>query len=371
MTISRRGFLKGVASSGAALATSAVAPAAEARMSKELPPEAVGLLYDATLCVGCKSCMVNCKTHNSVPGGALYKQELVGGVKDAFLCSSLEAAEQKQTTVPYETKSLKGSEGIWDAPKDLSGDTVSIIKVYKNGTGEKKDAPVNGYAFLKQQCLHCVTPACASVCPAGAFRKDPKNGAVYYEAYRCIGCRYCQIACPFNVPRYEWHSAWPEVRKCQLCRHRLAEGKYSACAEFCPTGATIFGKVTELREEAKKRFAMKRGTEYSYPLRTLDSKDTTLRLVSGYADRVYGLSEGGGTQNMMLSGISFDLLGFNKDVPNSALPDFTWAYIAKIPWVFLGVFLGGTTLHVVTSRLYHDGHDKGGAKGDGKEGKHV
>ena len=354
MSISRRNFLKGVASSGVVLA--AGVPPVEAKMSKELPPDAIGLLYDATLCIGCKSCMVNCKIHNSVPGGALYKDALVPSFTDSVLCRESDKTEQMKSP-PYETTGIKGNDGIWDATQDLSGSTLNIIKAYRNGTGEKKDVPVNGHAFLKQQCLHCISPACASVCPAGAFIKDPKNGIVYYEAYRCIGCRYCQIACPFNVPRYEWGALWPEVRKCQLCRHRLAEGKYAACAEFCPTGATIFGKVTDLREEAKKRFAMKPGTVYQFPLNTVGSKETATRPVATYADRVYGLTEAGGTQNLMLSGVPFELLGFNKDVPDAALPDLTWKYIAKVPWVFLGVFLGGTALHLITSRKSSDKTD--------------
>lgn len=357
MSISRRKFLKGVAA-GSGLVLAAGVPSVEARMSKELPPEAVGLLYDATLCIGCKSCMVNCKTHNSVPGGALYKEGLVPSVADSLQCKFSEKTEA-MTSPPYETEGIKGNDGIWDASQDLSGKTLSIIKAYRNGTAEKKDTAINGYAFFKQQCMHCITPACASVCPAGAFTKDPKNGVVYYEAYRCIGCRYCQIACPFNLPRYEWDALWPEVRKCQLCRHRIKEGKYSACAEFCPTGATIFGKVTALREEAKKRFAMKPGTMYDFPIQTLDSKETNTKAVAAYADKVYGLTEAGGTQNIMLSGISFELLGLNKDIPNGALPDLTWAYIAKVPWVFLGVALGGTTLYALTHRKDKNGKEKG------------
>jgi len=104
---------------------------------------------------------------------------------------------------------------------------------------------------------------------------------------------------------------------------------------------------------------MKPGTIYNFPIRTLDSKEISSRAVAKYADKVYGLTEAGGTQNLMLAGVSFDLLGFNKDIPNSALPDLTWAYIAKIPWVFLGVFLGGTTLHAITSRLHEKSKDKG------------
>ena len=359
MKVSRRGFLKGI--TGSAVVLAAGVPSVEAKLSKELSPDAVGLLYDATLCIGCKSCMVNCKAKNSVPGGALYKEGLVSGVTDALLCSTSEKTELMKSP-PYETKTVKGNENIWDASQDLSGNTLNIIKAYRNGTGETKDSPVNGHAFFKQQCLHCISPACVSVCPPGALLKDPKTGVVYYDAFRCIGCRYCQLACPFNIPRYEWDSAWPEVRKCQLCRHRIKEGKYAACAEYCPTGATIYGKVTDLREEAKKRFAMKPGTIYEFPIQTLTSKQSSSRPVAKYADRVYGLTEAGGTQNLMLSGISFDLLGFSTDIPNGALPDLTWAYIAKIPWVFLGVFLGGTSLYAITSRKAKN--DKDREKGD-------
>lgn len=326
MRISRRKFLQGAACGGGALLASGI-PCAEARMTRELPPEAVGFLYDATLCVGCKSCMVNCKKENSVPGGALYKEGM--------------------QAPPYEA-GPKGNEKIWDAPQELSGKTLNIIKLYKNGTGETKDTAVNGYAFFKQQCLHCITPACVSVCPAGAFRKDPTQGFVYYIASKCIGCRYCQLACPFGLPRYEWDSAWPEVRKCQLCHHRFKDGKIAACAEFCPTGATVFGKVVDLRAEAKRRIALKPGEQYEFPIQTVDSKDRTLRPVAKYADGIYGLIEAGGTQNIMLSGVSFDLLGFRKNIANFDLPSLTWAYIAKIPYVFAGVFLGGTAIYKIT-----------------------
>ncbi|BCS52167.1 hydrogenase 2 operon protein HybA [Geobacter sp. SVR] len=338
MTISRRRFMKSVAGGGGALLASRI-PCAQATMSTELPSQAVGILYDATLCVGCKSCMVNCKKTNSVPGGALYNKGM--------------------TAPPYESGELSGKGDMWDAPQELSGKTLNIIKVYKNGTAATKDTAVNGYAFFKQQCLHCISPACASVCPAGAFRKDPENGAVYYLASKCIGCRYCQLACPFGVPRYEWDSAWPEVRKCQLCNHRYKEGKYAACAEYCPTGATVFGKVRDLRAEARQRLALKPGQEYEFPLQTVNSRERTRREMAHYINHVYGLTEAGGTQNLMLSGVPFDLLGFRKNIANFDLPSLTWAYIAKIPWVFAGVFLGGTALYKLTHRKDKEGssHD--------------
>ena len=333
MRTSRRAFLKCLAGGGGALVASRV-PCAQATMSKVLPPKAVGLLYDATLCVGCKSCMVNCKRENSVPGGALYKEGM--------------------TAPPYD-RGPAGDEKIWDAPRELSGKTLNIIKVYKNGTAEVKDREIDGYAFFKQQCLHFISPACVSVCPAGAFRKNPETGHVYYLANRCIGCRYCQLACPFGIPRYEWDSVWPEVRKCQLCNHRYQEGKYAACAEFCPTGATIFGRTVDLRAEAKRRLALRPGELYDFPLQTVDSRERTRRPVARYVERVYGLIEAGGTQNIMLSGVPFERLGFAKNIANIDHPSLTWGYIAKVPWVFLGVFLGGTALYKVTHRNDKEG----------------
>jgi len=332
MPISRRDLLKGAASGGLLLA-SGLPTSANATMSTKLPPNAVGLLYDATLCIGCKSCVVNCKTKNCEPGGALYQEGM--------------------TKPPYETKG-PGNSGQWDETQELTGKTLSVIKVYKNGTCQTKDAEVNGYSFFKQQCMHCITPACASVCPGGAFRKDPDNGSVYYIASKCIGCRYCQLACPFGLPRYEWDRAWPEVRKCQLCRHRTTKGGITACAEFCPTGATIFGRVTDLREEAQRRLALKPGDEYQFPIQTVHSRDRQPRKVAKYVPKVYGLTEVGGTQNILLSGVSFEHLGFRPYLKNQALPELTWHYIAKIPWVFAGVFIGGTAIYKITHRKEGD-----------------
>jgi Fe-S-cluster-containing dehydrogenase component len=333
MSLNRRDFLKSVAAASGGLLLSKATPSA-ATMSKELPPEAVGILYDATLCIGCKSCMVNCKVENSKPGGALYTKGM------------------QEPTYEYT------NERIWDAPPDLSGKTLNIIKVYMNGNGEVKDRPENGYSFLKQHCLHCISPACASVCPVGALVKDPDNGIVHYNADRCIGCRYCMIGCPFRIPRFEWNSAWPEIRKCQLCRHRMQEGKYAACCEFCPTGASIFGKVVDLRKEAQRRLELKEGSESDFPLQTVDSTNKRTRKVSQYVKHVYGLNEAGGTQYLLLSGVPFDLLGFSPKVTDAHLPDLTWAYIAKIPAVIVGVIVVGTATWAITSRREQNKKDK-------------
>jgi len=332
MTMNRRDFLKTVAGGGGLLLASHVRPA-EAYMPKELPPEAVGILYDATLCIGCKSCMVNCKIHNSAANGALYSKDAKG--------------------LPYE---FTTQEKIWDAPNDLSSKTLTIIKAYRSGTGINKDSGDNGYSFIKQHCLHCISPACVSACPVSALKKDPVNGVVYYTENRCIGCRYCQLACPFSIPKFEFEQASPQIRKCQLCHHRYAEGKYAACCEFCPTGASIFGKVVELRKEAQKRLELQARAEYDYPVQTVDSSYKMRRPVSKYVNHIYGLKEVGGTQYLLLAGIQFDLLGFNKEITDTFLPDLTWAYVSKIPSVIGAVIAGGTLAWVITRR--HKNKDK-------------
>ncbi|MBI5639534.1 MAG: hydrogenase 2 operon protein HybA [Nitrospirae bacterium] len=329
--MNRRDFLKTAAAGGGMLLASQAVPVGAA-MPKELPPEAIGMLYDATLCIGCKSCMVNCKKYNSVSRGAL-------------------SSEQNIATPPYE---FSTPEKIWDDPHDLSGKTLNIIKVVKNGTAVNKDAAENGYSFVKQHCLHCITPACVSACPVAALQKDPKNGVVFYLENRCIGCRYCQLACPFRIPKYEFEKASPQVRKCQLCHHRYEEGKFSACCEFCPTGASIFGKVVDLRSEAQKRLTLKPGSEYDFPVQTVGSKEKSRRIVSKYINHVYGMKEAGGTQYLLLAGVPFELLGFDKNISEQVLNDLTWTYISKIPAVIATILIGGAATWAITKGRHKD-----------------
>jgi Fe-S-cluster-containing dehydrogenase component len=140
---------------------------------------------------------------------------------------------------------------------------------------------------MKAQCMHCIDPACASACMLGAFKKR-EFGIVTYDVTYCIGCRYCEVACPYNVPKFEWSSATPKMVKCELCNHRLAEGKQPACTEVCPRQAVIFGKREDLLREAKRRLAANPG---------------------GYVQKVYGETDGGGTQCLYISHVPFDKIG--------------------------------------------------------------
>jgi Fe-S-cluster-containing dehydrogenase component len=288
MSIDRRQFLKGVLAGGAAAATCAPT-AAQARGNLTMPPKAMGLLYDSTLCIGCKACVAACKESNHLP--------------------------------PEYSK----PDDVWDTPLDISGKTKNIIKMYKNGSGLTKNAEVDGYAFMKHSCLHCVDPSCVSACPVSAMHKDPVTGIVSYDAKACIGCRYCVVACPFSVPRFQYDKAFPKIVKCELCNHLKPGDKfqYSACAQVCPTGATLYGPTAELKKEADRRLALKPGETTVYPRGKVGSGDTYEGKVAKYIHRVYGDRELGGTQVLKLSSVPMDKLGMPE------LPERSFASVSE------------------------------------------
>jgi len=221
------------------------------------------ILTDLTKCVGCQACVWACKQSNGLPAD--------------------------------------------DGAEQLSATTWTVV--------ERR-----GEVNVRRQCMHCLDPACVSVCPVGALQKTAE-GPVVYDASRCMGCRYCMIGCPFGMPKYEWTSAVPRVQKCLMCfETRVREGRQPACTEACPTGATIFGDRDALVREAQLRLRQ-------HPER--------------YVDHVYGLTEAGGTSVLYLSNIPFAQLGFNTDVQGSPYPLLTWDVLSRLPNV---VSLGGVLL---------------------------
>ena len=283
----RRDFLKAAAGGAAALATGAV----EARPNLEPPPNAVGMLFDSTLCVGCKACVSACKQING----------MAPEIRDGALA--------------------------WDSAHDLSPDTLNVIKVYREGEAANKDQAVNGYAFEKRSCMHCVDPGCVSVCPVTAMRKSPLTGVVTHHADVCIGCRNCMVGCPYNVPQFDYDDPFGAIHKCQFCNQagveRLDKGLLPGCAEVCPTGATLFGSRDEMLAEAKRRLALKPGDEYDYPRGTLAKRDTHEKEVPEYQAHIYGEMEAGGTQVLHIAGIPFDKLGMPE------LPERSYASVAE------------------------------------------
>lgn len=251
MKLDRRSMLKGALAGGAAAVATAAAPTpAFARARREPGADDVGLLYDATLCIGCKACVVACREANEAP--------------------------------------VESSTGLWDDPGDLSGSTRNVIRVYNEGSES---------SFYKAQCMHCTDPACVSACMLGALHKSD-FGIVAYDKDACIGCRYCQVACPFNIPKFQWASATPLIVKCELCRHRLAEGGQPGCTSVCPTKSVIFGRRSDLLAEAHRRLE-------ATPER--------------YVPKVYGETDAGGTAVLVLSAVPFDRLGL-PEIGDDAAP---------------------------------------------------
>ncbi len=259
--ISRRRFLGG-SGAGIALLAAGTLPLvkpgrAEASRSGVTDK---GVLVDTTRCVGCNVCVEACKRKNGKP-----------------------------------------VRGTW--PTDLSTESYSYIR--------KADS---GVYYAKRQCMNCVDPACVAVCPVGAMTKS-ELGPVSYSAFKCFGCRYCEQACPFQVPRYTWDERFARVTKCNMCKDRVEAGLPTACAAACPFGALAFGDRTAMIEEAHRRIAANPGQ---------------------YIDHVYGEHELGGTDFLYLSSRPFEELGL-KEMPEEALPKHTWEDTVKMPWVMGGV----------------------------------
>jgi Fe-S-cluster-containing dehydrogenase component len=254
---SRRDFLRTLGATGALLlaGTGAVQASEHAKGNDE----EFGMLYDATKCVGCKACMAACKRVNGDYGSLSYE------------------------------RAKFDPDGLWDAPQDLSGSTRTLIKLFKEPEGR--------WSYVKYSCMHCQKPSCVSVCPVSAMTKDRQSGIVDYNKNTCIGCRYCQVACAFNIPRFQWEKSIPQIVKCDLCRNtNLREKGISACAEVCPVGAIRFGKRADLLKEAKTR------------LRENPNR---------YIAHIYGEHEAGGTNHLYLAAMPFNKLGLPELKPEA------------------------------------------------------
>jgi formate dehydrogenase iron-sulfur subunit len=266
MDLHRRNFFKVLGATGLLLTGKN-----ETKASTEIisPDEFHGVLYDSARCKGCRGCEYDCSDANNLP-------------------------------VPIPTKEITGLR-----KPDESHRTV--VNTYNTSKGE---------VFVKQQCMHCNEPACGAACLTEAMHKT-KEGPVIWREEKCMGCRYCMVSCPFDIPKFEYNSQNPKIEKCTMCFDtRLKNGELPACVENCPNEALMFGTRKELIREARKRIA--------------DKPDV-------YVDQIYGEHEAGGTCWLYLSPVPFEELGMNMSVQKASYPALTKGFLYSVPTIFVAV----------------------------------
>ncbi len=256
MDMDRRKFLK---ISGLMAATPFMTPEkAEASSpdAESANPDTYGCLVDTTLCVGCRKCEQACNERHGLPEPA-------------------ESFEEKT---------------VLENPRRPDETSYTVVNKYYPkhiGTLTWRKRP----SFVKFQCMHCNDPSCASACIVGALHKEP-DGPVTYDVSKCIGCRYCMIACPFQIPAYEYNNALtPHVRKCTFCFEYVKKGGLPACAQVCPREVMTFGRRPDLLELARWKMKNNPGK---------------------YVDHIYGEHEVGGTSWLYLASEPFESIGFPK-----------------------------------------------------------
>ncbi|GBC62325.1 hypothetical protein DENIS_3294 [Desulfonema ishimotonii] len=271
MSVSRRKFLAWMGGAGLSTAVGKKASAASNKVFKGYP-DSLGVLHDTTLCVGCRSCEEACNKVNDLP----------------------------QPEKPFKDLSVLEEDRRTDAR------AFTVVNQYENS--EQPGSPV----FRKIQCNHCLEPACASACFVSAFKKT-EEGAVVYDASVCVGCRYCMVACPFNIPAYEYDNVLtPKVVKCTMCHPRVREGKLPGCVEACPVEALTFGRRDDLLQIARERIR-------KHPER--------------YIDHIYGEHEMGGTSWLYITGTPYEEIGMREDLGNTPAPGLTSGALAVVPMV--------------------------------------
>jgi formate dehydrogenase iron-sulfur subunit len=247
---SRRNFLKTAAVLGTTM--SGLSTKVKATPKNILSEDRMGALIDTTVCVGCRKCEWACKNAHQLP------------------TSSIDTYDDR--TVFNQRR----------RPDDKS---LTVVNEYTNGNHEK--FPID----VKVQCMHCDHPACVSACIVGAFSKQ-ENGTVLWDTNRCIGCRYCMVACPFQIPAFEFEKVLkPDIKKCDFCIDRTANGNLPACTEICPVEAITYGHREDLVKAAHQKIKL-------YPNR--------------YINRVFGEYEVGGTSWIYLASKEFEKLDFPK-----------------------------------------------------------
>lgn len=258
----RRSFLKTLGVMSGSALTAGKLKAQENTSDSEL----YGILIDTTRCVGCQTCEATCAEVNNL------------------------------SEPDYDAD-------IFDENRKTSDKQWTVVKGFETEAGDE--------IFVKNQCMHCNQPACAAACPTEAMLKT-KNGPVIWQADKCMGCRFCMLSCPFDLPKFEYDSPIPKIQKCVMCYERLIEDEVPACVENCPAEALMFGKRKDLIEEANSRI-------YNDP--------------DSYVHHIYGENEVGGTGVLYLASVPFEELKFRTDLEKIPYPELTKDFLYGVPIV--------------------------------------
>lgn len=265
MAVNRRNFFRALGITGVALGTGKELNAVPEDGNET---EFYGILYDSTRCVGCQSCEMACALANGLPEPDPDDYPVAGTIRKA-----------------NENRRM-------------------VINAYETTQGE---------IYVKNQCMHCNTPACVAACLTKAMHKT-KEGPVIWRDRKCMGCRFCMVSCPFDVPKFEYHSANPDIVKCNMCFDRVKEGELPACVADCPAEALTFGTRRELIAEARRRI--------------IENPDS-------YYDGIYGEHEAGGTGYLYLSPVPFEELGLNTKLQKRSYPELTKGFLYSVPSIFI------------------------------------
>jgi len=265
----RRRFLKSLGAGilgAAGTALTAGRPNA-AELISESGKEFKGVLVDTSRCIGCRSCEEACASVHDLPDPNI------------------------------------GDDSVFKERRDTSVTQWTVVNRHKTTKGE---------IFVKKQCMHCGQPGCVAACLVKAMKKRD-DGPVTWDT-NCMGCRYCMVSCPFDIPKFEYNSWNPRIQKCSLCWERLKQGAQPACVEACPTETLLFGIKRELVEEARKRI-------YREPKK--------------YVNHIYGENEVGGTSWIYLSAVPFEQIGFKTDLGTTAYPEYSTGFLYAVPMVLI------------------------------------
>lgn len=306
MKTNRRDFLKVAAGSVATVGAVTLSPSYSLASSDEgspFPKDTMVKFYDSTVCVGCQACVVAC-----------YETNFLNREDTLNIPKAERNFIENVDVIPVLAEEDKFNENApWIRINGLDYRLRTIIRKHVD-ENEKVH-------FIKQNCMHCKKPGCVSACPVSALQKDKDDGVVTYDPNRCIGCRYCQMACPFNIPTFEWHRAVPKITKCDMCRSTINPksndfdidsngnatykdnpNKGTACTKACPTGAVLYGRREDLLKLAHDRIEQSKAKGENKYYEDIARGESVL------GEKVYG-----GTGELVIAAVDFRKLDFPVD----------------------------------------------------------